>query len=136
VLAIEVYQWVDEDGVVHFSQSVPPGNVSGVETRTLEDTTPHDYDPDDDLYGVKAQAERMAQLREAMDARREAGRERQQEAARQPVVQYPQPVQYGYPWLGRPPYFGKPRPPPLRPGPPIPEPYPTDVLGVPGRLPD
>ena len=86
---------MDENGVSHYSQNAPPGDVPGVSTMILEDTTPPDYDPEEDRYGVAAQAERMAALREEMAEKREAQRERQRNAPQQPVVQYQQPYQYG-----------------------------------------
>ena len=114
VLATEVYHWVDESGVPHYSQNVPTADVTGVSIIILEDTTPPDYDPEEDRYGVEAQAERMVSLREEMAEKREAQRERQRNAPQQPVVQYQQPYQYGYSSFLRPPYFPSP---PLRPEP-------------------
>ena len=114
VLATEVYHWVDENGVPHYSQNVPTADVTGVSIIILEDTTPPDYDPEEDRYGVEAQAERMALLREEMAEKREAQRERQRNAPQQPVVQYQQPYQYGYSSFLRPPYYPSP---PLRPEP-------------------
>jgi hypothetical protein len=108
-LATEVYHWVDENGVSHYTQSAPPADVNGVKKVILQDTTPSDYDPEEDRYGVEAQAERMASLREEMAEKREAQRERQRNAAQQPVVQYQQPYPYGYSSFWQPPYY--PRPP-------------------------
>jgi len=132
VFAIEVYRWVDENGVVHFSQSAPPGNDAGVEVIVLEDSRPSGYDPDEDRYQVAAQAEKMAQLRAEMDKKREMAQERNLTAPPQPpVTQYPQngywPLPNYYP--GVPP---RPRPPP-RPEPPIEIPYPTHTLKPPGQ---
>jgi hypothetical protein len=132
VFAIEVYRWVDENGVVHFSQSAPPATVPGVETLTVEDSTPPGYDPDEDRYQVAAQAEKMAQLRAEMDKKREMAQERNLTAPPQPpVTQYPQngywPLPNYYP--GVPP---RPRPPP-RPEPPLEIPYPTHTLKPPGQ---
>jgi len=130
--AIEVYQWVDANGVVHFSQNAPPGNVQGVEIRTLENNPPADYDPEQDIYGVQAQAESMAQLRAEMEEKRE----RRQNTSQQPVQQYQQPVQSTYPFYGFPPYYPGMRP-PLKPELPVrPEPYPVETLRPPGRSPD
>lgn len=116
--ATEVFSWVDENGVVHFSQNAPPDSVKGVEKMTLEDTTPTDYDPGEDLYGVAAQAERMAALRAEMDEKREAAADRRRKAPTpQPVVQYQYPYRYG-----NVPYWR----PPLRPVHPIEPPRPVD----------
>lgn len=133
--ATEVYHWVDTNGVIHFSQSAPPGNVSGVELMVLDDAPP-DHDPEEDLYGVEAQAERMALLREQMAEQREAERERQLNSASQSPALYQQPDQYGYPIYGRRPFYPGYRP-PVKPKPPVrPEPYPTDTLRPVGRLPE
>jgi hypothetical protein len=128
VLATEVYHWVDENGVSHYSQNAPGADVAGVSKMILEDTTPPDYDPEEDIYGVEAQAERMASLREEMAGKREAQRERERNAPQQPVVQYQQPYQYGYPSFWQPPYYPSP---PLRPVQPI-EPAPVFPFRPPG----
>ncbi len=126
----EIYHWIDENGVQNFSQTQPAGNTQGVNKMNLVDTTPADYDPEEDRYDVEAQAERMNALREDMEKRREAARERQRNAAQQPVVQYREPDRYYSRPLLYPPIYPRP---PLRPHPPIAVPYPTDTLRPPGR---
>lgn len=136
-VATEVYRWVDEDGVSHFSQNPPSEDVDGVKKITLEDTTPPDYDPDEDRYNVAEQEKRMASIRDEMQEKREAERERRRKAAaRQPVVQYQQPYSYGYSSFLRPIYPGYPiQPqPPLRPRPPIAVPYQTVPFNPPGLI--
>jgi hypothetical protein len=139
--AQEVYRWVDEDGVVNFSDTVPGAAAGDVDTLQLEDTGPRDYDPEEDLYNVAEQAERMQTLRQEMAEAREARRERRQETTRQPAVQYPQGVRYGYPYgypaYGRPPHR-PPGKPPIGGRPPRPEPYETSTLRPPeqARNPD
>jgi len=128
VAATEIFHWVDENGVAHFSQSAPLSDVAGVSQMTLEDSTPPDYDPEEDLYGIQAQAERMAALRDEMAEKREARRNRQLNSAQQPLVQYREPY-YGSGLFGRPPYYPRP---PLRPEPPIAVPYETTTLLPPG----
>ena len=56
-MASEVYRWVDENGVVNFSDAAPGKAQPGAEvnTLTLEDTAPKDYDPEQDIYAVAAQ---------------------------------------------------------------------------------
>jgi hypothetical protein len=126
VLATEVYHWVDENGVSHFTQSAPTAEVSGVRKMIVEDTTPPDYDPEEDRYGVAQQQERMAALREDMKERREAEQKRQRDAAaRQPAVQYVD--RYRAPLFWNPPYF-RPQPP----QPPIAVPYRINTLKPPG----
>ncbi len=114
--ATEIYKWVDENGVTHFSQTAPDPSVGGVSQQTLRDTTPTDYDPEADIFGVEAQAERMKQMREEMDEKRQARLEREREAQRQQPVQYRDREYYGYPVYR--PGWVNPRP-PLRPTPPV-----------------
>jgi hypothetical protein len=138
--AQEVYRWVDENGVVNFSDTMPQAAdasaSANVNTVTLEDTTPKDYDPEADIYNVTAQAERMQALRDQMEKDREARREQQSRAPQQPAVQYERGVSYGYPYsfpaYGRPPY----RPPAKPPSRPVPEPYETSTLRPPGQIPN
>ena len=133
VLATEVYHWVDENGVSHYSQNAPAADVAGVSKMILEDTTPPDYDPEEDRYGVAAQAQRMASLREEMKEKREAESERRRNAAaQQPMVQYRDPYSYGRPLFWQPPYYSRP---PLRPEPPI-APAPTFPFRPPGLNPN
>jgi len=127
--ATEVFHWVDENGVHHFSQTEPAADTPQVSTMTLEDTTPANYDPEEDIYGVQAQAERMQALREEMDEKREAYRERQAKAAQQQAVQYRRPYSYGRP-LWYPPYYPRP---PVEPQPPVIEPLETRILIPPGQ---
>jgi hypothetical protein len=135
--AEEIYRWVDENGVVNFSDTAPAARSRSVSTVAVEDTRPSDYDPEADIYNVEAQAERMQALREEMQARREARLEEERNAAQRTPAQSAQPVGYALPpwWWDRPGY-GKPPRPPERPQPPIPEPYPTSTLRPPGQTND
>lgn len=126
--ATEIFHWVDENGVSHFTQSAPPSDVAGVKQMMVEDSPPPDYDPEEDRYGVAQQQERMAAMRAEMEEKREAEAKRQRDAAaRQPVVRYQD--RYGSPLFYNPPYY-RPRPP--RPEPPIAVPYETATLRPPG----
>jgi len=131
VKAQEIYRWVDQGGVVHFSDKVPAAATAEVSTVVLDDTLPPDYDPSTDLYNVAAQAERMQALREEMAKDREARQERQRGAAQAPAEEDHEAVRYlynyGNPWYPRP---------PAKPHPPAPEPYETSTLRPPGQLPD
>ena len=133
LLATEVYRWVDDDGVIHFSQNAPRADVGQVEKMTLDDSAPAGYDPEEDIYGVEAMAAEMALLREQMEERREQAQERNQNTDQRTVVQYQPAVQYGYPYLGTPLYPGY--RPPLRPKPPPPrpDPYPSLPFSPPGQ---
>ena len=123
--ATEIYRWVDKDGVQHFSQNPPPADTGGVDRVILEDTSPVNYDPEEDLYEVEAQQERMASIRQEREEKREAERERREKvAAQQPVVIYQEPQPYAYPFWNA----GYPSPPvnllpPVRPRPPVAVPY-------------
>lgn len=137
--AQEIYRWVDADGVVHFSDTAPATESSGIRTIVLEYTRPADYDPEADIYDVAGQSERMQALREDMAREREARRERDQKAARAEQPPVDGPAQYGYP-VGYPLYPRPPMRPPARPPtgpqPPRPEPYETSTLRPPGQATD
>ena len=114
VSATEVYRWVDEDGVVHFSQTAPTADVAGVSREVVENPVPPGYDPEQDIYDVAGQQERMQARRDELEREREARRERERQAAQRAATSAP-PVQ-GYPVYGWPGY----RPwPPVQPRPPI-----------------
>jgi hypothetical protein len=129
-VAGEIYYWLDENGVPNYSQKLPDGEVPNVSKLKLADTTPADYDPDEDRYGVQAQAERMDALREEIKLQRKAAREREKNAARQQAVQYRQPVRSYSHGIWYPPVYPRP---PHRPQPPLEVPYPTSTLKPPGR---
>jgi hypothetical protein len=134
--ATEVYHWVDENGVANFSQAAPPAGTAGVSRLAVEDRAPPGYDPDEDIYHVQAQAERMQALRDDLAARREDRLERERQATLRQSAAQPRPVVYERPPWWYPPY--RPRPPiepPIEP-PPVAEPYDTRILIPPGRLPD
>lgn len=59
-LATEVYRWVDEDGVIHFSDTEP--DRGDVEILELAERNPPDYDPASDPYSILNQAERTAEM--------------------------------------------------------------------------
>ena len=129
----EVYRWVDENGVVNFSDTAPGSAETPAEVNRIElpDAAPRDHDPEQDIYNVAAQAERMQALRDEMEKEREARREQQRRAPQQPAAQYPAGVNYGYPYsfpaYGRPPL--RPGRPPARPPErPVPEPYESSTL--------
>ena len=128
VLASEIYHWVDENGVQHFSQQKPVGDVPNVSQQILEDATP----PGDgeDVYNVEEHEKRMAVWREERDKKREETRERDSE---QQPIKYREPErndpgQYWYPPIyGRPP-LRPPNRPPQKPIPPIEKPRPPSSV--------
>lgn len=134
--AQEVYRWVDENGVVNFSDTAPPAAVGGgVDTVEVEDTRPSGYDPEQDIYDIAGQAGRMQALRDSLAEQRRQRRERESATAAQRVApagaQDPSMLP---PWWSRPAYgpgYRPPRPePPIEPPPEI-EPYPTATLRPP-----
>ena len=96
--AAEIYKWVDENGVVHFSDNPPPPENQAAEKIAVEDSRPSDWDPEQDIYGVEEQAARMQAMREDMETKRQDRLERQrQQAAMQPQPQPREQERYGYP---------------------------------------
>lgn len=94
----------------------PDKSVTGVSQQVLRDTRPSDNDPEQDIYGVEAQANRMQQLYDEKEKRRQARLEREREARKQQVIQYRSQEYYGYPIYR--PGWGNPLP-PLLPNPSI-----------------
>ncbi len=129
--AIEVYQWTDANGVVHFSQWAPDDQQGDVQLVSVDGGEGAEnglgISEEDDPEGYLAHREQMDALWADMEARREAERERQSQAARTELI-YVQPESgyaYDYPYIfpgygnrpphrpGRPPH--KPRPLPVEP---------------------
>jgi hypothetical protein len=130
-MAGEIYQWVDENGVVNFSQTLPGPKAGAVNVLVLEQPGPPSDASTEDIYDVEGQRERMQALRDEMEERREARRER---ARQQPQVIYREPAGYAAPWYwGWPGYARPPARPPSKPRPPAPEPYETSTLRPLGR---
>ena len=115
--AAEIYHWVDEDGIAHYSQTPPADAAVEVETRQLDASTPQDYDPDEYEYSVMNQAERIhaewAELMAAREAERDARREAERER-RAYERRYPE--RYGWRYGREIHYPGLHSRPPLRPG--------------------
>lgn len=94
--AYEVYRWVDEDGVPHFSQWKPE-HSAGVTTLRITATNPPEYDPSEDPYSIHKQAQRTNTVWRNMEQRRAARNARQLEAAERAartVLRPVEPVQY------------------------------------------
>ena len=92
--AAEIYRWVDEDGVVHFSDARPRDDASVITLR-LEDTNAEDYDPATDPYSVLNQAARISRSR--IDT--ELARSERAQQAREPAGDeefYPPYTDYDY----------------------------------------
>lgn len=62
VAALEIYTWVDENGVVHYSESAPEEPAATpVETLHIATANSPGYDPDDDYWSILNQAERIGE---------------------------------------------------------------------------
>jgi Domain of unknown function (DUF4124) len=108
--AVEVYQWTDENGVVHFSQWAPTEPEKDVSTLEVDGSPPPGYDPEADLYNVEANKKAMESLRSDREKRQEENRERQAASGPQ-IIQQTITPEYGA-W---PVYPGYGQRPPLRP---------------------
>ncbi len=112
----EVFRWVDEGGVTHFSESPPEQEAQDLQTLELADPAPRS-DPENYYYSIANQSKRMEAMRaerEKAQAERDLARRQLELEAAQNQVQPPPPqteviTRFAYP----PPYYapGWPRPP-------------------------
>jgi hypothetical protein len=112
--AAEIYKWVDEEGVIHFSDTKPV-DAASVESLLVHQTNAPDYNPTDDPYSIRNQAKRVGETWERLEKERDERQEkRREEALRQPtyVHQPYDPYYAGY----RYPYYRPGIRPPSRPG--------------------
>lgn len=112
--ADQIYHWVDEQGVNHYSQSPPPAVQDDVRTLEVDGSQPASYNPEEDRYHVAAQAEAMQALRDEMAEDRKERLKAAERSASNTVVYYPQ-EQAGNAIL-YPPGGYRPRPPGRPPG--------------------
>ena len=68
--ASEIYRWTDEDGVAHFSDTRPEDGAVITALR-VQDMNPPDYDPVEDPYSIRNQAERTNALWAELEMARE-----------------------------------------------------------------
>lgn len=109
--ATKVYQWADEEGVVHFSD-VPPADITIIETREINFDSFENNNTDPEIYSIIALADRMAERRKQITKERLAIKRLQLEekrlaqeleisrlnAMQRTQVYYrPQPNYYAYP---------------------------------------
>ena len=84
----EIYKWLDDDGVVHYSDT-KPADESNVELLVVGKTNPPGYDPADDPYSIANQAERIGETWSRLEDEKEARRKkRREESARPPAYAY------------------------------------------------
>ena len=72
--ALEIYTWVDDEGVVHYSESRPAEEpaASPVETFHIASTNSRAYDPDDYYWSILNQAERIGEQWSAIQEQKAA----------------------------------------------------------------
>jgi len=117
IAAAEIYHWVDENGVSHYSQVRPVDDIPNVSIQKLEDTTP---DQVDDVYNLEAHEKRMIAWREERDQERKETRERKRKIAEQQPIKHSEPYRdysrsFWYPPIYNRPPYRPPNKPPLRP---------------------
>jgi hypothetical protein len=103
VFAAEIFHWVDEDGILNFSDWAPEDNNVEVSKLVVSESNPPGYDPSEDENSVLGQAERMSDRWEELKDRKEERKKQQLELAQQERL--PQYVDYEYPYYYRPGYF-------------------------------
>ncbi len=132
-IASEIYHWVDEDGVKHFTQQPPDSDTLNVSKQTLKDTSPPGNGEVEDVYNVEAHEKRMADWRQEREQQREDARENKKQTAKQ--QNYTNPNQNIAPlgsYWNRPIYGRPPSRPPDNGDRPIFNPRPTPVKRSPG----
>ncbi len=117
VTAAEIYHWVDENGVSHYTQVRPGDDIPNVSIQKLEDSTP---DQVDDVYNLEAHEKRMIAWREERDQERKETRERKRKIAEQQPIKHSEPYRdysrsFWYPPIYNRPPYRPPHKPPLRP---------------------
>jgi hypothetical protein len=122
--AQEVYRWVDESGVVHFSDKPPVSASTEVSTVAIQSAPASNSAAEADVFNLEATAARTQAHRDKLAEQRD-NLAAQPAASSAPIVQQQaQAVDYGYPYG----YPAGPRPPrPDRPVRPQPEPLPDDT---------
>jgi Domain of unknown function (DUF4124) len=69
--ALEIYKWIDANGVVHYSESHPERpTATPVETFRIASTNSPAYDPDDYYWSILKQAERIGEQWSAIEEER------------------------------------------------------------------
>lgn len=86
--ATDIYRWVDDEGIVHFSDT-RPGDDSGVRTLQVHSSNPPGYDPSEDPYSVANQAKRVNDKWSELADEREKREEKRREQAQQYVQNEP-----------------------------------------------
>ncbi len=101
--ASEIYQWMDEDGVVHFSDTRPEDGAVVTRLR-FQEMNPPDYDPVEDPYSIRNQATRTNAVWAELEKAREEREEKRREEAERNLRYAPAPYD-PYLYYSRPAYF-------------------------------
>lgn len=92
----EIYQWVDDEGVIHFSDTKPQQGAD-VEILRVSATNPPGYDPSEDPYSIRNQAARTSELWTELSKRRqEREAKRPEQMERAPAPEPPRYDDYRY----------------------------------------
>lgn len=111
--AAEVFKWVDDEGIPHFSDQMPAAQNTKVSRIVLAANNPANYDPLEDQYSIRNQAARTSKAYKKVEEKREERAADRAEAAeratqyeQQFIRYYDEPIRsYYYPsLLNRPPY--------------------------------
>ena len=107
VYAISVFQWVDSEGVTHFSDETPVDGtaVEQLSNFEVDENYPQGRDPEEDYFSIINQWKRTNDERGARDSLRQANRQNIQILRQQPPPLYnDQPSQRYYTGLLSSPY--------------------------------
>ena len=117
IAATEIYHWVDENGVPHYSQQAPGSDTRGVSKQALVDTDPTGNGEAEDVYNVEAHEKHMAEWRADREKQRKEARENKCYSAQQQPIKYQQSNRDYSQSLWLPPIYGRPpyRPPHRKP---------------------
>jgi hypothetical protein len=106
----EIFHWVDEDGVLNFSDWAPEDSSIEVSKLVVSKSNPPGYDPNEDQNSILEQAERTNDRWAESKEKKEERRKQQLEQKR--IPQYVDYDYYEYPYYYRPGYFFHPVRPP------------------------
>ena len=123
--ASDIYHWVDENGVPHYSQYQPGGDTPDVSRQKLENRAPPGNGEAEDVYNVEAHEKHMAEWREDRDKERADTRARNRQAAQQNSTRNSESYSTQSGSYLYPPVYGKR---PVRPRPPVVRPRPSPGL--------
>jgi hypothetical protein len=138
--AADVFTWQDVDGVTHFSQWAPD-DVRNVSRLVVNANNPPGYDPLEDPYSIRNQAERTNETWKELAARKEERREKLRKEQERNARNSPPPYDYysyrqpRYYWPVHRPIYPPVRP-PIRPPGHKPTPLPVHPIARPGFSPD